>query len=152
MSFNPLMALLVRSTLDSLEEKPSVIELANQTLRTDDRTLRSVIDRSRGRSGVDIPGLERLADLGADHRRERAADYYRLLGFSDYAAIDVNDRFGSLVMDLNKDLVAEYDFRETYSLVTNNGTGEPVFNQDAIYRNARQLTRVGGLMLHAMPF
>lgn len=64
----------------------------------------------------------------------------------------MNDKFGSLVMDLNKDLVAEYNFRETYSLVTNNGTGEHAFNQDGIYRNAHQLTRVGGLMLHAMPF
>jgi len=152
MSFNPLMTLLVRSTLDSIGDKPSVIELGNQTLRTDDEILRTIIDRSRGRTGVDIPGLERLAALGTEGRGERAADYYRLLGFSDYAAIDVNDKFGSLVMDLNKDLVAEYGFRETYSLVTNNGTGEHVFNQDAIYRNVHQLTRVGGLMLHAMPF
>lgn len=152
MSFNPLMALLIRSALDSLEAKPSVIELGNQTLRVDDRTFRSIIDRSSGRSGVDLPGLQRLADVGMEGRAERAADYYRLLGFSDYAAIDVNDKFGSFVMDLNKDLESEYDFRETYSLVTNNGTGEHVFDQAAIYRNVHQLTRVGGLMLHVMPF
>ena len=152
MSFNSLMALLVRSSLDALEEKPTVMELGNQTLRADDRTLRAIIDRSRTRSGVDLSGLERLAELGMDQRGERAADYYRLLGFSAYGAIDVNEKFGSLVMDLNKDIRSEYDFRETYSLVTNNGTGEHVFNQDAIYRNVHQLTNPGGLMLHVMPF
>ncbi|MCP4907362.1 MAG: hypothetical protein GY910_20485 [bacterium] len=152
MSFNPLMTLLVRSTLDSLEEKPSVIELGNQTLRADDRTLRSIIERSPDKIGIDIGGLERLASLANDDRADRAADYYRLLGFSDYTAIDVNDKFGSLVMDLNKNLVDEYSFRETYSLVTNNGTGEHIFNQDAVFRNVHQLTRVGGLMLHVIPF
>jgi len=35
-----------------------------------------------------------------------------------------------------------------FQLVTNNGTGEHVFNQDAIYRNVHQLTVPGGLMLH----
>ncbi len=156
MSFNSLMALLVRGALDRLEpqfsEEPSVIELGNQTLKADDRTLRAIADRSRGRDEIDVARLEKLIEQGASDRGERAADYYRLLGFADYQAIDVNDRYGSLVMDLNRDLAAAYDYRETFSLVTNNGTGEHVFNQDAIYRNVHQLTQVGGLMLHVMPF
>ena len=152
MSFNSLMALLVQSTLDRLDEKPTVLELGNQTLRADDRALRAVLDRCGDRADVDRTGLERLIAQGQGARGERAADYYRLLGFSDYTAIDVNDRYGSLVMDLNRDLVADYDYRETFSLVTNNGTGEHVFNQDTIYRNVHQLAAVGGLMLHVMPF
>jgi len=152
MSFNPLMALLVRSTLDHLGPDPTVIELGNQTLRADDRTLRHVLERSRGRSDVDAAGLERLIAEGTEGRGERAADYYRLLGFAEYVAIDVNDRYGSLVMDLNRDLARDYGYRETFRLVTNNGTGEHVFNQDAIYRNVHQLTAPGGLMLHVMPF
>ena len=111
---------------------------------------------NRGKAGnvneIDFAGLEKLIEQGASDRGERAADYYRLLGFTDYQAIDVNDRYGSLVMDLNRDLAAAYDYGDTFSLVTNNGTGEHVFNQDAIYRNVHQLTRVGGLMLHVMPF
>ena len=156
MSFNSLMALLVRGALDQLEAgsqaRPSVIELGNQTLKADDRALRAIVDRSRGRGEIDVAGLEKLIEQGASNRGERAADYYRLLGFADYQAIDVNDRYGSLVMDLNRDLAAAYDYDETFSLVTNNGTGEHVFNQDAIYRNVHQLTQVGGLMLHVMPF
>ena len=128
MSFNSLMALLVCSATDYLESKPTVLELGNQTLRANDRTLRLVLDRL-GPDGADVEGLERLIEQGESARGERAEDYYRLLGFSDYRAIDVNDRYRSLVMDLNKDLVEAYGYRETFSLVTNNGTGEHIFNQ-----------------------
>ncbi len=55
-------------------------------------------------------------------------------------------------MDLNKDLEAEYQFHEQFDVVTNNGTGEHVFDQAAVYRNAHKLTRAGGLMVHVMPF
>ena len=156
MSFNSLMALLVQGTRPYLDPKPSVMELGNQTLRSSDDALRMVISREKARaqndSDVDLAGLESLVAQGIKARGERAADYYRLLGFSDYTAIDVNDNYGSLVMDLNKDLRAAYDYRDTFSLTTNNGTGEHVFNQDTIYRNAHQLTRPGGLMIHVQPF
>ena len=85
-------------------------------------------------------------------RGDRVAAYYAGLGARSYTAIDVNDTYGSLVMDLNKDLDAEYQFREQFDLVTNNGTGEHVFDQAAVYRNAHKLTRPGGLMVHVMPF
>lgn len=152
MSFNSLMALLVCSTVDRLDPKPTVLELGNQTLRADDRTLRTVLSRLGSRDEVDAPGLERLIAQGQANRGERAEDYYRLLGFSDYRAIDVNDLYGSLVMDLNKDLMEAYDYRDTFSLVTNNGTGEHVFNQYTIYKNTHQLTKTDGLMIHSMPF
>jgi hypothetical protein len=152
MSFNSLMALLVRGTLPHLDAKPTVMELGNQTLRASDAALRAVIERSRDQAGVDREGLEGLVAQGIGARGARAADYYRLLGFADYAAIDVNERYGSLVMDLNKDLREQYDYAETFDLVTNNGTGEHVFNQDTIYRNVHQLTRAGGSMIHVQPF
>ena len=152
MSFNSLMALLVCSTVDRLDPKPTVLELGNQTLRANDRTLRTVLGRIGERDDVDSAGLEKLIVQGESNRGERAEDYYRLLGFSDYRAIDVNERYGSLVMDLNKDLIEAYDYRETFSLVTNNGTGEHVFNQHTIYQNTHQLTKPGGLMIHAQPF
>ncbi len=160
MSFNSLMALLVQGALPSLEPKPTVMELGNQTLRASNTALGLVIERAERRSAagvtnadaVQLEGLQALAAEDAVVRGDRAADYYRLLGFSDYAAIDVNERYGSLVMDLNKDLRKSYDYRECFSLVTNNGTGEHVFNQDTIYRNVHQLTREGGVMIHVQPF
>ena len=152
MSFNSLMSLLVAGVLDHLDEKPRVMELGNQTLRASDEALRLVLERTEGRSAVDRAGLESLRAQGEKARGERAADYYHLLGFADYAAIDVNERYGSLVMDLNKDLQQAYDYRETFDLVTNNGTGEHVFNQHTIYCNTHQLTAAGGLIIHVQPF
>jgi len=152
MSFNSLMALLVQSTLRHLPADPTVIELGNQTLRADDRSLRTVEERCRNLEQVDHAGLKELIAQSSGNRGERAADFYRLLGFREYVAIDVNDRFGSLVMDLNEDLAESQGYRETFSLVTNNGTGEHVFNQDTIYRNVHNLTMPDGLMLHVMPF
>ena len=145
MSFNSLMSLLVAGVLDYVEEKPTVMELGNQTLRASDEALRLVLERMQGREGIDRAGLEALRDQDVKARGERAADYYRLLGFSQYDAIDVNELYGSLVMDLNKDLVDTYDYRDQFSLVTNNGTGEHVFNQHTIYQNTHQLTEPGGL-------
>lgn len=154
MSFNTLMALLVHSVVDGLGDKPTVMELGNQTLKADDGALQQILERSKAMDldQVDVEGLRALITQGADARGDRAADYYRLLGFSDYQAIDVNDLYGSLVMDLNTELSAAYDYRETFTLVTNNGTGEHVFNQDAIFRNVHALTAPGGIMIHSMPF
>jgi hypothetical protein len=153
MSFNPLMTLLARGLVDLVDEAdPDVIELGNQTLNADARALRAVIERSRGHERIDLAGLETLAAQPVEARQARAAEYFRLLGFREYQAIDVNDRYGSLVMDLNKDLAEAYDYRRTFALVTNNGTGEHVFNQDTIFRNVHALTRAGGVMIHVMPF
>ena len=55
-------------------------------------------------------------------------------------------------MDLNRDLASHYGFSETFDLVTNNGTGEHVFNQSAVFSNAHALCKVGGAMLHVLPF
>lgn len=156
MSFNSLMALLTRGTLEFLEPKPTVMELGNQTLRASDEALRLIIERSQstaaGHHSIDLEGLRALVAQDSKARGDRAADYYRLLGFSNYTAIDVNELYGSVVMDLNKDVRESYDYRETFSLVTNNGTGEHVFNQNTIYRNVHQLTQSGGVMIHVQPF
>lgn len=153
MSFNPLMTLLARGLVDLVQdEAPDVIELGNQTLNADEQSLRVVIERSRAEPRIDVAGLEALAAQAPEARRARAADYLTLLGFREYQAIDVNDRYGSLVMDLNKDLATAYGYTRAFSLVTNNGTGEHVFNQDTVFRNVHALTRTGGVMIHVMPF
>ena len=90
MSFNSLMALLVESTLRQLPADPTVVELGNQTLRADDRSLRTVEERCRNLEQVDHAGLGELIAQSSENRGERAADFYRLLGFREYVAIDVN--------------------------------------------------------------
>ena len=96
--------------------------------------------------------LDELRAAGSEHRKPRTSDYFRALGYSDYRAIDINDLYGSLVMDLNRRVRDAYGYDETYELVTNNGTGEHIFNQMAIFENVHDLTAPDGWMLHVMPF
>ena len=55
-------------------------------------------------------------------------------------------------MDLNVSLRDEYKFTETYDLVTNNGTGEHIFNQYMVFKNSHELTKTGGIQLFVLPF
>jgi len=81
--------------------------------------------------------------------------FYDRLGFTQYLAIDVNTDMGAVVGYLNEPL-SSWKFPEEVSgrfdLVTNNGTGEHIFDQAAVFRNAHDLCRVGGVMLHVLPF
>jgi hypothetical protein len=152
MSFNSLMTLLTTAAVGGLEARPTVIELGNQRFRPSTRVLETVAERLEGRDGIDHAALRDLLALSKERRLERTATFYEALGFSRYVAIDVNERFGSLRMDLNKDLAAAYDYTERFSLVTNNGTGEHVFNQYMVFKNVHELCERGGLMLHCVPF
>src|SRR4249920_1008699 len=145
------MALLTQAVLPRCVPAPAVLEFGNQTFTVDADTLNRIAERA-AQAGQDAAALRQINALDMTARRDRAAAYYTALGARSYTAIDVNDTYGSLVMDLNKDLEAEYQFRQQFDLVTNNGTGEHVFDQTAVYRNAHNLTRVGGLMIHVMPF
>ena len=80
------------------------------------------------------------------------ADFYKSLGFTRYLAIDVNEKMGAVAMDLNASVQRDYGFTETFDLVTNNGTGEHLFNQAAVFKNCHDLCKPGGVMLHQLPF
>src|SRR3546814_7323570 len=59
---------------------------------------------------------------------------------------------GAKVVDLNKPIKGHhYDLLGKFDLVTNNGTGEHIFNQDAVFENVHDLAKVGGAMLHILP-
>lgn len=152
MSFNPTMTLLARAAVELLPPRPTVIELGNQTFNADDAALRHVVGSAARRSDFDHDGLTSLLGATSKDRKGKTEAYYRCLGFADYQAIDVNATYGSLIMDLNRDLEADYDFKETFMLVTNNGTGEHIFNQASVFRNIHRLAKPGGLMLHLLPF
>lgn len=144
MTFNPLAALCVSGLLSELPENPTVVEFGNQTFHVGEATM-SKIAEMLGRPLNSLPYIE------ANNRARSPEAFYKALGFSSYGAIDVNSLYGSLMMDLNRDLAAAYDFTEQFDLVTNNGTGEHVFNQAALFKNAHDLTKVGGIMLHIAP-
>lgn len=162
MSFTPLMIKLIPSLLDDLGPGPSVVELGNQTFdptisgqlsKPDDLMLPRVmafLDR-RGKP-YDRAALQRMAALTGPELKPLTGDYFRALGFSNYTAIDVNSVYGSLIMDLNVDLREAHGYTQTFDLVTNNGTGEHIFNQLSVFKNMHQLTNVGGMQLFVLPF
>ena len=124
MAFNSLMMQLVAELRATLPDSPSVIEFGNQTFKPragDFERVRTQL--AARRTPFDERLFGELATRTGDARDASTADYYRALGFTTHRAIDVNARYGSLVMDLNRDLVDHYGFRETFDLVTNNGTG-----------------------------
>ena len=78
---------------------------------------------------------------------ETAEQFYKALGFERYEAIDT-DGTGTMNLDLNEVIFST----DKYGLVTNNGTGEHVFNQAALLETMHNLCEPGGLMLHVMPW
>lgn len=80
-------------------------------------------------------------------------EFYKSLGYKRYVALDVNTEMGARVVDLNRPIRGRhYDLIGKFDLVTNNGTGEHIFNQDAVFENVHDLCKVGGTMLHILPF
>jgi len=162
MSFTPLMIKLIPSLLDDLAVTPKVVELGNQTFdatlsgqlsKPEDLMLPRVVEflHRRGKP-FDAPKLAELGALSHEAMKPHTGSYFKALGFSSYTAIDVNSVYGSLIMDLNTDLQAQYGYADTFDLVTNNGTGEHIFNQHAVFKNMHQLTKVGGVLLFVLPF
>jgi hypothetical protein len=162
MSFHPLMIKLVAGLVDDLPPNPTDIELGNQTFdptlsgqltKHDDLMLPLVIDflKQRGKP-FDQARLSELASMSPADQKPHVATFFKALGFSSYQAIDVNSVYGSMIMDLNVDIRETYGFNKVYDFVTNNGTGEHVFNQYAVFKNMHQLTNVGGVLLFVLPF
>lgn len=158
--FNPLTATIVTDLIagELLPAAPRAVDLGNQTYGVDRLTMERIIARLEGSPAADRRRInhDALRSFAKAEIRGPAAptveQFYRALGFAGYEAIDINSRYGSLVMDLNRDLEAAYGFTKTYDLVVNTGTAEHVFNQAAFLRNAHTLAKPGGLMVHIVPF
>lgn len=80
-----------------------------------------------------------------------AKELYNYLGVSDYNSIDFNGLYGAHPFDLNRDLAADYGYKETFDLITNYGTSNVVFNQYAFFRNVHNLCKTNGYMIHTFP-
>jgi len=77
-------------------------------------------------------------------------EFYANAGYTQYLALDVNTRMDAVVQDLNHEV--DVDAIGQFDLVTDNGTGEHLFNQLAVWKNHHDLTKVGGAMLKIMPY
>jgi len=77
---------------------------------------------------------------------DSTVDFYHRAGIVQYLALDVNTRMSAIVADLNSPVDLP-----PVDLVTNNGTGEHIFDQASVFRNAHDLCAVGGFMIHCLP-
>lgn len=153
MAFNNLMIQLVCEARGLLVNAPTAIEFGNQTFRAKGNKLEEA-RRFLARCGT-APDASELAAIEEAYRRgerDRLTErFFKAIGFAGYDSIDVNSVHGSLIMDLNENLRSRYGFERRFDLVTNNGTGEHIFDQAAVFRNAHELTEPGGIMIHCLP-
>ena len=136
MSFTNLITEAIDSVYNDIKagKTPTVCELGNQRLKNNKS--RSKIFNARG----------------ITQHANTTKEYFQALGFGKYLAIDVNTEKDAVAMDLNLDCKQAYNFTEQFDLVTNNGTGEHVFNQYTVFKNMHDMTKVGGYMIHVLPF
>ena len=140
MSYTNLMTIALDSILDEVtcsgKCAPTVVELGNQRLKNNK-------SRAKMYLKLNTTGTEGLSTT---------KEFYKDIGFRSYLAIDVNTDNDAVALDLNMDLEKHYGFKDKFDLVTNNGTGEHVFNQYMVFRNVHNLCQVKGFMIHILPF
>lgn len=110
---------------------------------------------------IKTPPGGRVAELGfqtwekPNGEKVSAEQFYKALGWQDYTALDIDAKFGALPLDLNY-RPGEVDGFATlfgiFDLVTNNGTGEHIFDQSSVFQWCHDLCKQGGIMLHVLPW
>ena len=86
----------------------------------------------------------------ADGKHKSVKEFYLANGYSSYIALDMNTQKDAVICDLNIH-ASHQGITHQYDLVTNNGTGEHIFNQYMVFRNHHDLTKEGGIMLCCLP-
>lgn len=140
MGVGPHAIKLTRIIRDSglLKRGFSVIELGSQDFAPTLPAAREMIAEEFGYSDVSQIGLP--------------SDLYRRMGAGRYDCIDLDGHHGAHVFDLNVPIQEHYEFRDRFDFVTNHGTTEHLFNQMVAFQNVHDMTKEGGIILHALPF
>ena len=149
MTFNPVAALNVIECKNLIHDKnPKAIDLGSQTASINSDFLLNLINNNTSLKILQKQNLGKLSNK----KNFSTKEYFHSIGFKDYVSIDINGAYESLQFDLNKDIFKTYNFNKKYDLVINNGTGEHVFNQYALFLNFHNLTKINGIMLNILPF
>jgi hypothetical protein len=142
----PIIALYHQlKTLGLFDDVKSVAELGSQNVWCPQRVMMHDLFRVFGRVAPPPHIIDAFADWKGSSR-----DLHEHLGM-EYACIDVDERFGSLTLDMNFDEVPPEN-RNRYDLTTNHGTSEHILNQFNVFKMMHDLTRPGGLIMHAQTF
>ena len=137
MAFNNIMQLATAYLAKDFRPGATVVEWGNQRFRYNEQWINKLIEVS----GKDIRKPVKFV-----------WEYFEDLGFSDYLAIDVNTELRAVAMDLNFILKDKYDYTTEFDYVTNNGTGEHIFDQRTVFENMHNLCKPGGVMINVLPF
>ena len=137
MAFNNVMQLATAKLSKQFAPNPTVVEWGNQRFRYNEAWTAKCAEES-----------------GCTIRKpvQYVWEYFEDLGFSDYLAIDVNTELRAVAMDLNFILKDKYNYTTEFDYVTNNGTGEHIFDQRTVFENMHNLCKVGGTMINVLPF
>ena len=148
MTFNPIAAMNVLECRKIItNENPDAIDLGSQTSSINSNFISKLVNQN-----PKLKDLQKNLENLRNKKNFSTKDYFKSIGFRDYKSIDINGAYGSFQFDLNKNIAKTYNFNQKYDLVINNGTGEHVFNQYALFLNFHNLTKVGGIMLNILPF
>ena len=148
MTFNPIAAMNVLECRNIItNENPEAMDLGSQTSSISSTFISNLIDQNSKSKDLQ----KNLVNL-KNKKQFSTKDYFKSIGFRDYKSIDINGAYNSLQFDLNKNILETYSYKEKYDLVINNGTGEHVFNQYALFQNFHNLTKLNGIMLNILPF
>ena len=144
MAFHQTIGLAVAHSMQYLKGRSnlSALEFGNQRFKLTAETL-AIASKTTGKTFSFPKDPQEYSDS--------TYSYFEQLGFEKYLAIDLNTKMRAVVMDLNKDCRKEYNFTEQFDMVTNNGTGEHIFDQKTVFENMHNMTKVGGVMLNVMP-
>ena len=149
MTFNPIAALNVIECKNIISNNdPKAVDLGSQTSSINDMFVKNLLDNNKTIDSIQKKNLDNLSSS----KFFATEDYFKLVGFKEYKSIDINGAYNSLQFDLNKNISETYSYNEKYDLVINNGTGEHVFNQYALFLNFHNLTKLNGIMLNILPF
>ena len=149
MTFNPVAALNVIECKNIISTNdPKAVDLGSQTSSINDIFIKNLLDNNKTIHRIQKKNLDNLSRF----KSFNTEDYFKSVGFKEYKSIDINGAYNSLQFDLNKNISATYSYNEKYDLVINNGTGEHVFNQYALFLNFHNLTKLNGIMLNILPF
>ena len=149
MTFNPVAALNVIECKNIISIKgPKAVDLGSQTSSINNIFVKNLLNNNKTLDNIQKKNLDNLSSS----KFFATEDYFKLVGFKEYKSIDINGAYNSLQFDLNKNISETYSYNEKYDLVINNGTGEHVFNQYALFLNFHNLTKLNGIMLNILPF
>ena len=153
MTFNPVAASNIIESLNFIDSKNKTsLDIGAQTISINGNFINFLIKKYKFLNDDQIHQLNILKKKDFNKQKFYTKDFFLALNFKSYDSIDINGAYESYKFDLNKDIFLEYNFNKKYNLVINNGTGEHVFNQQALFSNIHNLVEKNAIMLHILPF